>query len=327
MIEQKTQNLLSVIIPVYNEQDNVLPLIGELEKVLCKIGMDHELIFINDGSSDLTLAVLIDHALRNKYIKIINFTRNFGHQKAVMAGLTYCQGDCAVIIDADLQDPPALIQEFVEKWKEGYHIVFGQRSKRKGESIFKKATASAFYRLLKRMTSIPIPVDTGDFRLIDRVVIDTLKKMPEKEKFLRGLIAWTGYRSVGVPFVREKRFSGQTKYNFRKMMKFAITGITSFSNVPLSLATLLGYIASLIAFAVLLYSLFVHFFTNRSVAGWTSTIIVILFLGGIQLIVLGIIGQYIGFINEEVKKRPPYLIEGFYNIENSDKLGKEEPKD
>lgn len=307
--------LLSVVIPVYNEQDNIHPLIQELQTVMNKIDIAYELVFVNDGSHDNTLNVLVDIATQDQQIKVVSFTRNFGHQKAVMAGLDCCHGNCAVIIDADLQDPPALIEDFVQKWQEGYHIVFGQRVKRKGESVFKKLTASVFYRLLKTMTNIEIPVDTGDFRLIDRRVIDTLRQMPEKEKFLRGLIAWTGYRSVGVPFVREKRLTGVTKYNFSKMMKFALTGITSFSNVPLSFATFLGYFSSLIAFIVLLYSLYIHLFTERSVAGWTSTIIVILFLGGIQLIVLGIIGQYIGFINEEIKKRPPYLIEKKYNLE------------
>lgn len=309
------KKLLSVIIPVFNEQDNIDPLLRELKVAVEDLPVEYEFVFVNDGSQDNTLNILVDCAVRDKQIKILDFTRNFGHQKAVMAGLEWCKGDAAVIIDADLQDPPALIKDFVRKWQEGFHIVFGQRIKRKGESFFKKATASLFYRLLKHLTNIPIPVDTGDFRLIDRQVIDTLRNMPEKEKFLRGLIAWTGYRSVGVPFVREKRFSGVTKYSFRKMMKFALTGITSFSNVPLSLATVLGYLSSLISFFILLYALFIHFFTDRSVTGWTSTIIVILFLGGVQLIVLGIIGQYIGFINEEVKKRPPYLIEKKYNID------------
>lgn len=310
------RKLLSVIIPVFNEQDNIEPLIKALKMVVEQLELDSEFVFINDGSRDNTLNLLVDRAAGDRRIKILNFTRNFGHQKAVMAGLDHCAGDCAVIIDADLQDPPALIKDFVEKWQMGYHVVFGQRIKRKGESWFKKITASWFYRLLKCMTNIPIPVDTGDFRLIDRQVINTLRQMPEKEKFLRGLIAWTGYRSVGVPFVREKRYSGTTKYSFSKMLKFALTGITSFSNVPLSFATFLGYIASCIAFIILIYSLIIHFFTDRSVTGWTSTIIVILFLGGVQLIVLGIIGQYIGFINEEVKKRPPYLVERKYNIDD-----------
>ena len=311
----KSKELLSVVVPVFNEQDNIHPLIQELRRVIDTIDIDYELVFVNDGSHDNTLNILVGCAMQDRQIKVVSFTRNFGHQKAVMAGLDSCHGVCAVIIDADLQDPPALILDFVAKWREGFHIVFGQRIKRKGESILKKLTASMFYRLLKMMTNIQIPVDTGDFRLIDRQVINTLCQMPEKEKFLRGLIAWTGYKSVGVPFVREKRLAGVTKYNYRKMMKFALTGITSFSNVPLSFATFLGYFSSLIAFVVLLYSLYIHFFTNSSVTGWTSTIIVILFLGGIQLIVLGIIGQYIGFINEEVKKRPPYLVEKKYNLE------------
>lgn len=230
------------------------------------------------------------------------------------AGLSLCTGDCAIIIDADLQDPPELIPDLIAKWQQGYEVVYAQRTARKGESLFKKMTASVFYRLLQKFTQVNIPPDTGDFRLIDRIVIDTLLNMPEKNRFLRGMVSWTGFRQTGISYARDQRFAGKTKYPFFKMLKFALNGITSFSFIPLQLASYFGFIVSAGAFISGVYVLYLRFFTDKTIQGWTSLMIALLFLGGIQLITLGIIGEYIGRISEEVKGRPGYVIRGKVNF-------------
>jgi len=306
---------ISVIIPVLNEEQNITVLADRLTEVLNK-KFSYEIIFIDDGSSDGTIEKLKILTYKNKDVKVIEFSRNFGNQAAVSAGLNYCTGECAVIIDGDLQDPPELIPEMVNKWREGYDVVYAQRIFRKGESYFKRITASIFYRLLQRLTNVKIPKDTGDFRLIDRKVVHALKQMPERNRFLRGMVAWAGYRQTGIEYVRDKRFSGKTKYPLFKMLRFAVTGITSFSYLPLQLASYFGFFVSGISFISGIYVLYLKFFTDKTIQGWTSLMIALLFLGGIQLITLGIIGEYIGRMSEEVKQRPAYLIRNKYNIDS-----------
>jgi dolichol-phosphate mannosyltransferase len=239
----------------------------------------------------------------------INFSRNFGHQIAVTAGLDACSGEAVAIIDGDLQDPPELIAEMYAKYKEGYEIVSAKRMQRKGEGVFKKFTAKLFYRLLQRMTSIHIPVDTGDFRLIDKKIVAYLKQMPEQNKFLRGQIAWLGFRQTHVLFNREKRKYGKTGYPFGKMLRLALDGITGFSDKPLQWVTKLGFIVSFISFIIILYAVYSHFILDRTITGWTSLIISSMFIGGVQLISIGVIGEYISRINRNVLNRPLYIIE------------------
>ena len=308
---------ISVIIPVFNEEGSISELLNRLQTVLKQQQISSEIILVDDGSTDGTLPILQEFANKNNEVKLIVFSRNFGNQAAVSAGLNYCIGECAIIIDADLQDPPELLPELIAKWQEGYEVVFAQRVARKGESLFKKITASIFYRLLQKLTQVDIPPDTGDFRLIDRKVITTLNEMPEKNRFLRGMVSWAGFRQTGITYVRQERFAGETKFPFFKMLKFALTGITSFSFVPLQLASYFGFMVSAGAFISGLYVLYLKFFTDKTIQGWTSLMIALLFLGGIQLITLGIIGEYIGRMSDEVKQRPAYLIREMVNIDQS----------
>ena len=305
---------VSLIIPVYNEEGCISELMNRLQSILVEKDILSEIILIDDGSRDGTLNILQEYARENENTKLIVFSRNFGNQAAISAGLAYCQGECAIIMDADLQDPPELIPEMIEKWKDGYDVVYAQRVSRKGETILKKITASLFYRLLQKLTPVDIPPDTGDFRLIDRKVINALNNMPEKNRYLRGMVSWSGFKQTGISYVREKRIAGKTKFPLFKMLKFALTGITSFSFIPLQMASLFGFIVSAGAFISGLYVLYLRFFTDKTIQGWTSLMIALLFLGGIQLITLGIIGEYIGRISEEVKQRPPYLISDMVNF-------------
>jgi glycosyltransferase involved in cell wall biosynthesis len=308
------KKLVSVIIPVYNEEGNIQILHERLVSVMENLGEDFHFIYINDGSRDRSLWLLQSLAERDRRVKVISLSRNFGHQLAVTAGLDNSTGDCAVIIDADLQDPPELILELIKKWKEGFQVVYAQRIKRKGESFWKVMTAKVFYRLLKKLANVDIPLDTGDFRLIDRAVMDCLKSMPERNRFLRGMVSWIGFRQTSVQYIREKRLSGDTNYPLFKMIKFALTGLTSFSLVPLQLASYFGFLVSGISFLAGLYTIYLKIFTILTIPGWTSLMIVLLFLGGIQLITLGIIGEYIGRISDEVKQRPPYIIQNKINF-------------
>lgn len=299
---------LSVVIPIYNEEPNIQALYERLIGVLSPIPYRWELIFINDGSRDKCGDLVLQLRQKDKRIKYLEFARNFGHQIAVTAGLDYAFGDMVVIIDADLQDPPELILEMIQKWEEGYEVVYAQRTKRKGESIFKRITASMFYRILRRATNFNIPVDTGDFRLIDQKVAENLRNMRERSRFIRGMVAWSGFRSVGVQYVRDERFAGESKYPFKKMLKLAWDGITSFSYFPLQMASYFGLLISGLSFLFILVILYLHFFTNRTIHGWTSTIFAVLFMGGIQLFTIGIIGEYLGRIGNDVKQRPIYVL-------------------
>jgi dolichol-phosphate mannosyltransferase len=304
---------LSIVVPLYNEEGNVVPLVERIVGIARRMpGVKrYEIVLVNDGSRDRTLAQIREQMARHRDIVLVNLSRNFGHQIAATAGLDIAQGQVVVLMDGDLQDPPELIEQFLERYRAGYDVVYAVRRTRKGESGFKLFTARLFYRIIKRLTNVSIPVDTGDFRLMSRRVVEALKRSRERHRFLRGMVSWIGYNQTGVEYDREERFSGQTKYPVSKMLKFAIDGITSFSDVPLRFASYLGFTVSAAAFiyavVIILFKAF-HFGTPEYARGWASTMVVILFLGGVQLMGIGILGEYIGRITEEVKARPLYLI-------------------
>ncbi len=298
--------LLSVIVPLFNEEEIVAKTFEVLEAELSNI--EHELIFVNDGSTDKTREILEGLLPKTPQNRLINFSRNFGHQAAFSAGLKHATGKAVVIIDGDLQDPPSLIPEMLKKWEEGYQVVYAQRRKRKGETIFKKASAHAFYKILHALTSIDIPMDTGDFRLMDRAVVDQLNALPERNRFLRGLVCWVGFKRTGILYDRKERTAGTSKYPLRKMVRLAMDGITSFSTTPLKLSFLLGMFATLVAFGLFVWSVLEKFLNPvTTVPGWASLMTAIVFFGGVQLISIGILGEYIGRIYEEVKGRPLYI--------------------
>ena len=306
---------ISIVVPLYNEEKNIRLMYDRLVSSILKITSNFEIIYVNDGSKDNSFLELLKLSNEDERVKYINFSRNFGHQIAVTAGLDYSKGTAVVIIDGDLQDPPEVIPEMYAKHKEGFEVVYGQRLKRKGDNFFKKITAKYFYRILKKITSINIPLDTGDFRLIDQKIVKDLKNMPEQNKFLRGQIAWLGYRQTSVFFERDERKFGETGYPFSKMLKFALDGITGFSDVPLQFVTKTGIFISFISFLVILYAIFSHFILERTITGWTSLIISSMFIGGVQLISVGIIGEYISRINKNVQNRPLYIVSET-NVEN-----------
>jgi dolichol-phosphate mannosyltransferase len=302
--------LLSAVIPLYNEEPNVKELLRRVHEVLGRLqGIDdYEVVCVNDGSRDGTLETL--RALLPVYPKlvVVSLSRNFGHQLAATAGIDASKGDAIVLMDGDLQDPPELIEQFVQKWNEGYDVVYAVRRSRKGESAFKLFTARAFYRITRRLTNVSIPVDTGDFRLMSRRVAEALKQTRERHRFLRGLISWIGFNQIGVPYDRDARYAGTTKYPFSKMLRFAFDGITAFSEVPLRFASYFGFCVSIAAFAVAVTEILIKIFTGYNLPGYTSTMFAILFLGGVQLIGIGILGEYIGRIYDQVKGRPLYLV-------------------
>jgi dolichol-phosphate mannosyltransferase len=298
---------LSVIIPIYNEEMNLVPMNSRVVSALSPLQLQYEIIYINDGSKDRSLPIILGLSEENSSVKYIDFSRNFGHQIAISAGLEHAKGERIVIMDGDGQDPPELIPDLINKAKEGYEVVYAKRKKRKGESFLKKLTAKLFYRFLANITQIEIPLDTGDFRLIHQKVQKVLLKMPEQHKYLRGQIAWIGFNSTFVEYDREERMGGNTKFTYSKMMRFATDGISGFSNWPLKVATMLGFAVSGIAFILILYSLYQKFFGYTEV-GWTSLHISVLFLGGVQLLGIGILGEYLGRVSENVKNRPTYIV-------------------
>ncbi len=299
---------LSIVIPIFNEEENIDSLINRLRTVVAQMQISCEYIFVNDGSKDHSFQLIKNLALADPAVKYIDFSRNFGHQIAVSAGLDLAAGDRVAIIDADLQDPPELIIEMFAKMDEGYEVVYAKRNNRNGESWLKKFTAKVFYRILKSITSVKIPVDTGDFRIIDRKVVNVLNQMPEHNKFLRGQISWIGFKQTYVEYDRKVRQAGSTGYTYKKMIRLALDGITSFSNFPLKVASICGFVVSGIAFIVMIYALYSRYISKDYVEGWTSTIISVLFLGGIQLISIGIIGEYISRLSENARNRPLYII-------------------
>ncbi len=302
--------LISWVVPCFNEHQVISETITRVLNVSKSLkNYSWEVIFVDDGSSDNTKDIIKAFAQDNEAIKLISLSRNFGHQNAVQAGLDASRGSAVIIIDADLQDPPELASSMLEYWENGYKVVYGRRIDRASETIFKKITALLYYRILNFLSEIPIPLDTGDFRLIDQELVLTLKAMPEKGRFLRGLISWSGYKQIGIPYRRDKRHGGVSKYSLKKMVLFAISGITSFSRRPLRLATIFGSICGLISFLLALWVIYIRLFTNSWVQGWAGLAIGILFLSAIQLLCLGILGEYIGRIYEESKSRPMYLID------------------
>ncbi len=311
--------MISVIVPLYNEEEVILESYKRLSGVMQGIGEAYELILINDGSRDKTANLAAELVEKDSRVRLISFSRNFGHQIAITAGMDYSRGDAVVIIDADLQDPPEVIPQMVEKWREGYHVVYGKRIKRHGETAFKKFTAKLFYRFLRRMTDVNIPTDTGDFRLMDRKVCDAMKKLGEHSRYVRGLVSWVGFKQYALEYARDERFAGETKYPLKKMLRLAMDGITSFSYKPLKLATLTGFILSGLSFLYLLFVLFQKILGYPTVWGWASLLAVSLFFNGVVLMILGIIGAYIGRIYEECKGRPLYIVQealGFDTPEN-----------
>ena len=312
------KKLISVVIPMYFEEEVAKTCYERLTNVMSKIhGYTYELIFVNDGSTDQTLPILCQIATQDLCVKVISFSRNFGHQAAVSCGIDYATGDAVIIIDADLQDPPELIPDMVKLWEEGYEVVYGQRKKRNGESFFKLTTAKAFYRILNMLSDVSIPVDTGDFRLIDKKVADVLRNLPEHNRFLRGLIAWSGFNQTPLLYERDERLAGTTKYPFKKMFKFALDGIISFSAKPLKMIMSLGVFSVLIALIILIYTLISLFIPSLGVVpGWTSIMVTVTFLGGVQLISIGVLGEYIGRMFDENKGRPLYIVHKTYNIDS-----------
>ena len=301
---------LSVIVPIYNEEANIAELHRRLTGVVegMKLAGGYELIFINDGSRDQSLPMLRALAAHHPQVRYLDFSRNFGHQIAVTAGLDQARGEAVVIIDADLQDPPELIVDLYARFRQGYDVVYAKRRSRGGESQAKKLTAKVFYRILARITRISIPVDTGDFRIISRRVLLALRQMPEQHKFLRGQIAWVGFRQTFVEYDRAQRAGGETGYTYRKMLRFALDGITGFSDAPLKAATLMGFTVSGVAFLLMLYTLYARLVRQDYEPGWASLMMSILFLGGVQLIAVGVIGEYISRLSANVRQRPLYIL-------------------
>lgn len=307
----KTQ-LLSLVIPCYNEDQVITETLRRLKGFCAElVDLEVELIFVDDGSRDGTRELLKRFAAEDRRIKVIGLARNFGHQIAVTAGVDAAGGDAVVIIDADLQDPPEVVHEMIGKWREGYDVVYGTRIDRPGESLFKTTTARGFYRLLNRLSDVPIPLDTGDFRLMSRDVVDTLRAMPERDRFVRGMVSWVGFNQTALPYRRAERFAGESKYPLRKMLRFATDGILSFSTKPLQMSVALGMFCATLALIGICYAIFFRLFTDTWVEGWTALMIATLFIGGVELICVGILGEYIGRIYHEIKSRPLYVVQEY----------------
>src|SRR5450432_1154700 len=314
---------LSLVVPIYNEELVIPELDRRLKAVLSSLAdlvLSWEVVFINDGSKDDSLNQLRTLATAEHRYKVLSFARNFGHQMAITAGIDHAAGEAIVIMDADLQDPPEVVREMITLWQQGFDVVYGVRRKRAGETIFKKLTAAAFYRLLRAMLGgISIPADAGDFRLMSRPVVLAMRALKERHRFVRGMVAWVGFRQTAAYSDREARFAGETKYPLRKMIRFAIDGITSFSTVPLRFATWLGMFAGLVAVVIALWAVYIKLFVSGAVQGWTTIMIVVALGTSAQLLMIGILGEYIGRIYEEVKRRPLYLIAEEINLDGRER--------
>jgi glycosyltransferase involved in cell wall biosynthesis len=307
---------LSVVVPVYNERESVPELYRRLTAALAPVVGSFEIVMVDDGSNDGSWQIIRELAARDSRVKGLSFSRNFGHQMAFTAGLDHADGDAVVIMDADLQDPPELLPELVARWREGYDVVYAVRARRAGETAFKLFTAAAFYRLLRRITHVDIPVDTGDFRLMNRKAVEAFRRMPERHRFTRGMVAWLGFRQIGVEYARAARHAGETKYPLRKMLRLASDGITSFSYLPLQLATWLGTAVSALAFLALVASVAVRLGGGRMPA-WAIAASALALLGGIQLVAVGLLGEYVGRVLDEAKGRPLYLVRETVGMERS----------
>jgi polyisoprenyl-phosphate glycosyltransferase len=298
---------ISVIVPCYNEHEGLAECHKRLSEVLQSLNGWYEIVFVDDGSRDSTLAQLHDIYASDPNVTVVELSRNFGHQTAVTAGLEIAKGQVVVIIDADLQDPPELIPEMIQMWEQGFDVVYGVRESREGESGFKLWTAKMFYRVINALSDVEMPLDTGDFRLLDRKAVEAMNSMPERHRLLRGMCSWIGFRQYGLKYARAARFAGATKYPLRKMLSLAVDGIASFSTVPLRICSAMGMVAAFLSFLGILYALFIRLFTHTWVQGWTMLFIGMLFIGGLQMISLGIVGEYVGRIYNEAKRRPLYL--------------------
>lgn len=301
--------LVSIIVPCLDEAEVLPETLSRLTAFAARQSdCAFEFIFVDDGSRDGTLAVLAQAALGDARLRVLSFSRNFGQQIAVTAGIDAARGDAVVLMDSDLQDPPEVVAQMIARWRDGFDVVYGTRASRPGDGWFKRVTASGFYALINRLSEIPIPADTGDFRLMSRAVVDVLRLMPERHRFLRGMVAWTGFRQTSIRYDRPERFAGQTKYPLAKMVRYALDGILSFSIKPLQLAIALGLTTVCLSVVGILYALVLRIFTSVWVEGWTALMIAVLFLGGVQLLSLGIIGEYVGRIYGEVQRRPLYIV-------------------
>lgn len=299
---------ISVVVPFYNEETSVYTLYKRVKKVLEVIGESWEIVCINDGSSDNTLLNLLDLHQSDFRVYILDLSRNFGKEAALTAGLDHARGSVIIPMDADLQDPPEMIPEMIDKWKQGYDVVNAVRVHREGETLIKRWTSYVFYRIINKMSPVEIPLDVGDFRLISRPVLEALQQLPERRRFMKGLFAWVGFKTTSIPYYRESRFNGKSKWNYWRLWNLALEGITSFSQIPLQLASYLGFCVSISAFFYAAYFLFRTLIYGNPVKGYPSLIIILLFLGGVQLMALGVIGEYLGRTYEESKQRPIYLV-------------------
>jgi polyisoprenyl-phosphate glycosyltransferase len=304
--------VLSIVVPCYNEQDVLHECWRRLTEVLAGLQISWETVFVNDGSTDATLPALLAIQNEDAHVVVVDLARNFGHQLAVTAGIEAARGSAMVMIDADLQDPPQLITEMVRLWREGYQVVYGVRTSRRGESGFKQWTAKAFYRVINALADVDIPLDSGDFRLIDRRVAEVVLKMRERHRLLRAMYSWVGFRQTGIPYVRAPRFAGKTKYPLRRMLALALDGIISFSTAPLRMLTFAGIATAFLAFSGALYALVVRLFTHHWVTGWATLFIAVTFFSGLQLISLGVMGEYLGRVYTEVKQRPLYVVQAIF---------------
>jgi polyisoprenyl-phosphate glycosyltransferase len=305
----------SIVIPMYNEEAVIEETYRRLKKVMSSTGESYELLFVNDGSRDRSAEIIREYGFWDATVKLIDFSRNFGHQIAVTAGMDHSLGDAVILIDADLQDPPELILDMIDKWKNGIDVVYAKRVKRNGESLFKKWSASLFYKVLRASTEIQIPVDTGDFRLMDRRVVNEMKRLPENNRFVRGLVSWVGFKQEAIEYERDERLAGESKYPLRKMLKLCMDGITSFSYKPLKLAGYAGALLSATGFMYLMYVLYLALFTDSTSKGWPSLIGITLVFDGFILLMMGVMGEYIGRIYDESKSRPLYIIRDSYGME------------
>lgn len=315
-VKQRGEPLLSVVIPIYNEQATLSELYRRLTHVLCEnlAELAYEIVFVNDGSSDGSIQILSRLHADDPVVKVVNLSRNFGHQAALTAGLDYAKGDAVICMDGDVQDPPEIIPTLVARWRDGNDVVYAVRKLRK-EGFIKRGCYAAFYRLLRRLSMVSIPLDAGDFALMDRRVVDCLKTLPERSRFIRGLRTWVGFRQTGVEYEREKRYAGTPKYTWPKLVRLAVNGLLSFSALPLRMATAVGFMISFCSLLGIIVALYLKLFTDQAIPGWTATVIPMLVLGGIQLLSIGILGEYIAQIFDEVKRRPLYLVDGVLDSE------------
>jgi dolichol-phosphate mannosyltransferase len=313
-----TRPTLSLVLPIFNEEAVIPELDRRLRAFLGRVGVGWEVVFVDDGSRDDSYPLLKALCEGEPRYKLVRFSRNFGHQFAITAGVDYAEGEAVVVMDADLQDPPEVVGEMLARWREGFDVVYGVRARREDETVFKRLTAAAFYRLLRAMVGVPIPVDAGDFRLMSRRVVLTLRALRESSRFVRGMVAWIGFKQTSVEYVRPGRFAGETHYPLRKMVRFAIDGMTSFSTIPLRLATWLGVAAGVVSIGAALWAVYERYFNRGVVPGWTTIMVAVSLASSAQLLMIGILGEYVGRIYEEVKRRPLYIVAERVNVGGAD---------